>query len=160
MRISRLPGGHLKASDFTLPDQEAKLHSLSDYKGSWLILYFYPKDFTPGCTKEACSFRDSSNEFKKRGVKIVGISKDTVASHKKFAEKYKLKFPLLADTQHKVIEAYGAWGKKKFMGKQFQGTIRNSVLINPKGEIVKEYKNVNPIIHSSQILEDLDKLPQ
>ena len=145
----------MQAPDFKLPDQEGQNHSLSDYQGKWLVLYFYPKDFTPGCTKEACTFRDSNRGFGKRGVKIVGISKDTVASHKKFAEKYKLKFPLLSDTEHEVIEAYGAWGKKKFMGREFYGIIRSTVLINPKGEIVKEYKNVNPLVHSSEILKDL-----
>ena len=148
----------MQAPDFKLPDQEEQNHSLSDYQGKWLVLYFYPKDFTPGCTKEACSFRDSSQEFSQRGVNIVGISKDTVSSHKKFVEKYHLNFPLLADPEHKTIEEYGAWGKKKFMGREYAGTIRNTVLINPKGEIVKEYKNVNPMVHSSEILEDLDKL--
>lgn len=148
----------MKAPDFKLPDQDGKIHSLSDYKGKWLVLYFYPKDFTPGCTKEACSFRDSSREFTGKGVKIVGISKDSVASHKKFAEKYRLNFPILADPEHKTIEAYGAWGKKKFMGREFFGTLRSTFLINPKGEIVKEYKNVNPIVHSSEILKDLDRL--
>ena len=148
----------MKALNFSLPDQNGKIRSLSDYKGKWLLLYFYPKDFTPGCTKEACSFRDSFQEFKKRGVYIIGISKDTVSSHKKFAEKYKLKFPLLSDTDHKIIEKYGAWGKKNFMGREFVGTIRNSVLINPKGEIVKEYKKVNPMVHSDEILKDLDKV--
>ena len=133
------------APAFSLQDQEGKIHSLSDYKGKWLILYFYPKDNTPGCTKEACSFRDSSREFSKMGVKIVGISKDGVSSHKKFAEKYHLNFPLLSDPEHKTIEAFGAWGRSTF-------------LISPKGEIVKEYKNVNPIVHSSEILEDLEKL--
>ena len=147
----------MKAPDFKLPDQEGKNHSLSDYRGKWLVLYFYPKDFTPGCTKEACAFRDARQEFDKRGVKIVGISKDTVALHKKFAEKYRLNFPLLADHEHQVIEAYGAWGKKKFMGREFFGILRSTFLINPKGEIVKEYKNVNPITHSSEILRDLEK---
>ena len=147
----------MKAPDFKLPDQEGKNHSLSDYLGWWLVLYFYPKDFTPGCTKEACAFRDASQEFDKRGVKIVGISKDTVALHKKFAEKYHLNFPLLADPEHQVIEAYGAWGKKKFMGREFFGILRSTFLINPKGEIVKEYKDVNPITHSAEILQDLEK---
>ena len=146
------------APAFSLPDQEGKNHKLAKYQGRWLVLYFYPKDFTPGCTKEACSFRDSSREFSKRGVNIVGISKDSVASHKKFAEKYHLNFPLLADPAHQTIEAFGSWGKKKFMGREFFGTIRSTFLINPEGEVVKEYKNVNPIIHSSEILEDLDKL--
>lgn len=121
------------------------------------MVYFYPKDFTPGCTKEACSFRDSSREFTGKGVEIVGISKDSVASHKKFAEKYRLNFPLLADPEHKVIEAYGAWGKKKFMGREFFGTLRSTFLINSEGEIVKEYKSVNPLTHTSQILEDLGR---
>ena len=147
----------MQAPDFKLPDQEGKNHSLSDYRGKWLVLYFYPKDFTPGCTKEACAFRDARQEFDKRGVKIVGISKDTVALHKKFAEKYRLNFPLLADHEHQVIEAYGAWGKKKFMGREFFGILRSTFLINPKGEIVKEYKDVNPITHSSEILQDLEK---
>ena len=148
----------MQAPDFKLSDQDGKIHSLSDYQGKWLVIYFYPKDFTPGCTKEACSFRDSDREFSKMGVNIVGISKDDVSSHKKFTEKYHLNFPLLADPEHKTIEAYGAWGKKKFLGREFFGTIRSTFLISPEGEIVKEYKNVNPIIHSSEILEDLDKL--
>ncbi|MEK7112571.1 MAG: thioredoxin-dependent thiol peroxidase [Patescibacteria group bacterium] len=148
----------MKAPDFNLPDQEGKLHSLSDYKGKWLILYFYPKDFTPVCTKEDCSFRDGSQEFAGRGVGTIGISKDTVASHKKFAEKYKLNFPILSDPEHKVIEAYGAWGKKNFMGREYYGTIRNTVLINPEGEIVKEYKKVNPLTHTHQILASIDKI--
>src|SRR3990167_1888501 len=119
----------MQAPDFKLPDQEGQNHSLSDYQGKWLVLYFYPKDFTPGCTKEACAFRDISQEFDKKRVKIIGISKDTVALHKKFAEKYRLNFPLLADPKHQVIEAYGAWGKKKFMGREFFGTLRNTFLI-------------------------------
>src|SRR6185369_13262442 len=124
----------MKAPKFSLPDQDNKTHSLDDYKGRWLIVYFYPKDDTPGCTKEACSFRDNRQEFVKRGVAFVGISKDTVSSHKKFAEKFHLDFPLLSDPTHEIIEAYGAWGKKKFMGREFIGTIRNTVLINPQGE--------------------------
>ena len=148
----------MKATKFRLPDQEGKLRSLSDYKGKWLIVYFYPRDFTPGCTREACSFRDTSRDFSKRGVNIIGISKDSVASHKKFAEKYRLYFPLLSDPEHKVIEAYGAWGKKNFMGREFDGTLRNTVLINPKGEIVKVYQKVNPLTHSSQIIKELPKL--
>ncbi len=148
----------MKAPEFSLPDQDNKLHALSDYLGKWLIVYFYPKDDTPGCTKEACNFRDSKHEITKRGVAIDGISKDSVASHKKFAEKYTLDFPLLSDPEHKVIEAYGAWGKKKFMGREFTGTIRNTVLINPKGEIEKEYKNVNPLSHAAELIADLDSL--
>jgi len=148
----------MKAPNFSLSDQNGKSHSLSGYKGKWIIIYFYPKDFTPGCTKEACGFRDKGSEFKKRGVSLVGISKDSVVSHKKFAEKYNLNFSLLSDPEHKVIEAYGAWAKKKFMGREYYGILRSTFIINPKGEIVKEYKNVNPLIHSSEILEDLTRL--
>ena len=134
------------------------MHSLAGYKGRWLIVYFYPRDDTPGCTKEACSFRDASADFKKLGVAVVGISKDTVVSHKKFEQKHKLNFTLLADPEHKVIEAYGAWGKKKFMGREYDGTLRNTYLVNPKGEIVRTYEKVNPLTHSTQILEDLKNL--
>lgn len=148
----------MKAPTFSLPDQNNKIHTLDDYKGQWLIVYFYPKDDTPGCTKEACSLQDNKTEFTKRGVSIVGISKDSVASHKKFADKYYLDFPLLSDPEHQIIDSYGAWGKKKFMGKEFTGTIRNTVLINPQGEIQKEYKNVNPLSHADELLKDLDVL--
>lgn len=136
----------MKALNFFLPDQDGKLQSLADYKGKWLVIYFYPKDDTPGCTKEACSFRDNSEEFRKRGVAIVGISKDTVESHKKFAEKFHLTFPILADPERKTIEAYGAWGK---------GTLRNTYLINPKGNIVKTYEKVNPLTHVGQVISDV-----
>src|SRR3989344_6248561 len=132
----------MKAPDFTLPDQDGKIHSLLDFRGKWLIVYFYPKDDTPGCTKEACAFRDSLEEFKKKGVAIVGISKDTVASHKKFADKFSLPFPVLADPERKTIGAYGAWGKKSFAGREYMGTLRNTYLINPKGDIVKTYEKV------------------
>ncbi len=136
----------MKAPDFTLPDQDGKLHSLSEYKGKWLVVYFYPKDDTPGCTKEACAFRDNIEEFRKRGVTIVGISKDSVESHKKFADKFHLPFPILADPEHKTIESYGAWGK---------GTLRNTYLVSPDGEIVKTYEKVDPSLHVTQILKDI-----
>jgi thioredoxin-dependent peroxiredoxin len=148
----------MNAYNFDLQDQNGKTHKLSDYEGKWVIVYFYPKDDTPGCTKEACSFRDASSEYKKRGVEIIGISKDSVASHKKFADKFLLNFTLLSDPEHTVIEKYGAWGQKKFMGRAYDGILRNTVLINPKGEIVKEYTSVNPLTHSDQILKDLDIL--
>jgi len=148
----------MKAKDFNLLDQNGDYHKLSEYAGKWLLLYFYPKDDTPGCTKEACNFRDAINEFAKRGVTIIGISKDSVDSHKKFADKYKLNFTLLSDPEHLAIESYGAWGTKKFMGKEFTGTHRNSYLINPSGEIAKAYENVNPLTHFTQILTDLDQL--
>lgn len=145
----------MKAKDFELPDQFGKLHKLSDYEGKWVILYFYPKDDTPGCTKEACNFRDSIDKFTKMGVVILGVSKDSVESHKKFADKYHLNFTILSDESKEVIKEYKSWGVKKFMGREFEGTVRNTYLINPKGEIVKFYKKVNPLTHSEQILKDL-----
>lgn len=148
----------MKAPKFSLPDQDNTIHSLDDYKGKWLVVYFYPKDDTPGCTKEACSLRDNKKEFAKHSVSILGVSKDTVASHKKFAQKYHLDFPLLSDTDHKVIEAYNSWGVKKMFGREFTGIIRNTFLINPQGEIEKEYKDVNPLTHADELLKDLDKL--
>ena len=148
----------MKAPSFTLPDQDGKLHSLDEYKGKWLVLYFYPKDNTAGCTKEACNFRDSRQPFAKRGVAIVGISKDSVESHQKFAQEHQLNFTLLADPNHKVIESYGSWVMKNFLGKEYEATARNTFLINPEGEIVKEYKNVNPLMHVREILKDLDQL--
>lgn len=148
----------MKAPSFSLSDSEGKVHSLSDYKGKWLIIYFYPRDNTPGCTKEACSFRDTVKDFAKLGVSIIGISKDSVSSHKKFSTKYKLSFPLLSDTSTDVIKAFGSWGKKKFMGKEFEGTLRNTYLINPQQEIVKVYEKVDPVIHIGAILKDLKSL--
>lgn len=148
----------MKAHNFALADQTGKIHKLYDYFGHWVVLYFYPKDNTPGCTKEACSFRDAYSEYQKRGVEIIGISKDSVASHKKFADKFSLSFTLLSDPDHQIIEKFGAWGKKKFLGKEYDGIFRNTVLINPKGEIVKEYKSVNPLTHSDEILKDLQDL--
>lgn len=148
----------MKAPTFTLPDQNGKMHSLSDYAGKWLVLYFYPKDGTPGCTLEACAFRDASTDFKSIGAEIVGISKDSVTSHKKFEEKHSLNFPILSDESHKVIEAYDSWNPKKFWGKEFLGVERNTFLINPVGEIAKEYKNVNPLTHTAEIISDIKQL--
>ncbi len=143
----------MKAPDFSLVDQMGKTHNLSDYKGKWLLLYFYPKDDTPGCTKEACSFRDLNSDFMKKGIAVLGVSKDNLNSHKKFATKYKLNFPILSDPTHQVIEAYGAWGTKKFMGKEYEGILRNSYLINPEGEIVKSYIGVDPSAHAEEVLQ-------
>ena len=145
----------MKAIDFSLPDQNGKVHSLSSYKGSWVLLYFYPKDDTPGCTKEACGFRDSLNDLKKHNVFVLGVSADSVSSHQKFAKKYNLNFPLLSDEKKEIIKAYGAFGKKKFMGKEFEGILRISFLINPEGEIVKKYDKVKPEVHAKEVLEDI-----
>lgn len=148
----------MKAQDFSLPDQDNKFHSLKDYEGKWVVLYFYPKDDTPGCTTEACSFRDNIKILQDLGVVVLGISKDSVLSHKKFAQKYHLNFPLLADITAETIKAYSAWGKKKFMGKEFEGILRTTYLINPDGEIAKVYEKVDPLNHADLILSDLQTL--
>ena len=145
----------MKVIDFHLPDENNVIHTLSQYKGSWVILYFYPKDDTPGCTKEACNFRDTLSELKKFGVVIFGVSKDTVASHKKFKEKYHLNFSLLSDPSKEIIQAYNAWGEKKFLGKKFEGTLRKTYLIDPNGEIKKIYENVSPSEHAKELLADI-----
>lgn len=146
------------AKDFTLPDQDGIMRSLHDYRGKWVVLYFYPKDDTPGCTKEACNFRDSFHNLEKLGVVILGVSKDSVASHKKFATKYNLTFPLLSDPNHELIEQYSAWGEKRFMGRLFLGILRMTYLINPGGEIVKVYEKVNPTVHAGEIMADIQEL--
>lgn len=147
----------MKAKNFALPDQNNSTHTLKQYRGKWVVLYFYPKDDTPGCTIEACKFRDSFKELQQLGVVLLGISKDSVASHKKFAEKYHLNFPILSDESKETIQAYDAWGVKKFLGKQFEGTLRKTYLINPDGDIKKVYNNVNPTIHAGEILRDVAK---
>lgn len=144
------------APDFNLPDQDGNMHQLIDWVGKWLVLYFYPKDDTPGCTAEACSFRDARDAIAEYGnAHVVGISKDSVTAHKKFEQKHQLNFTLLSDESHKTIEAYGAWGPKKFMGKSYIGISRNTYIINPEGKIAKEYTDVNPKTHVSEIINDL-----
>ncbi len=148
----------MQLPNFTLPDQSDVMHTAQQYLGSWLVVYTYPKDDTPGCTAQACQFRDLSEDFTKRGVKILGVSADSQKSHDAFATKYQLRFPLLADSQHTLIEQLGAWGPKKLFGKEFLGVKRDTFLINPQGKIVKEYKNVNPLTNPSAVLHDLDEL--
>jgi len=148
----------MKAPDFTLQDQFDKTRSLKDYAGKWVVLYFYPKDDTPGCTKEACSFRDEFKEIEGAGAVVLGVSKDSVKSHAKFAEKYNLNFPLLADTELETMKAYNAYGLKKFMGREFEGTLRKTFIISPDGEIAKEYPKVTPKDHAVQIINDLQEL--
>ncbi|MCA9349277.1 thioredoxin-dependent thiol peroxidase [Candidatus Saccharibacteria bacterium] len=148
----------MKAPDFNLPDQNGQTHQLSDYAGKWLVVYFYPKDSTPGCTVEACAFRDGRDELLARGVEVVGISKDSVASHAKFADKHELNFTLLSDESATTIQAYGAWAEKSMFGKKYMGILRNTYLINPEGEVVKTYKKVSPKDHYRQILTDLEQL--
>lgn len=149
------------APDFSLPDQDEAVHSLVDYAGRWLVLYFYPKDDTPGCTTEACNFRDAREVIAQLGnAEVVGISKDTVKSHRKFLDKYHLNFTLLSDPEHKVIEAYDSWKPKRFMGRDYIGTMRNTFIISPEGQIVKEYIGVDPKMHAAQIINDLRMLQQ
>ncbi|MBI4973205.1 thioredoxin-dependent thiol peroxidase [Candidatus Roizmanbacteria bacterium] len=145
----------MKAVNFSLPDQNNKIHTLADYKGQWVVVYFYPRDDTPGCTKEACGFRDKSQPYKDQNIVILGISKDSVASHKKFAEKYHLTFPLLSDESKDTIKAYDAWGEKKFLGKTFEGVLRKTFLIDPEGEIRKTYDKVDVLNHAETILQDI-----
>ncbi|MEM5811859.1 MAG: thioredoxin-dependent thiol peroxidase [Candidatus Aenigmatarchaeota archaeon] len=147
-----------KAPNFNLKDQNGKVHKLSDYKGKWVLIYFYPKDNTPGCTKEACAIRDNFLEFRNLKLKVLGISTDSVESHKKFAERYNLPFPLLADTKKEVVKRYGVLVKKKVATREHEGVLRTSFLINPQGKIVKIYKNVKPEIHAEEVLNDLNAL--
>lgn len=149
---------NMKAINFSLPDQNNKVHNLTDYKGKWVVIYFYPHDDTPGCTKEACGFRDKSQPFKEQNIIILGISKDSVDSHKKFAEKYHLTFPLLSDESKETIKAYGAWGEKKFLGKTFEGILRKTYLIDPTGEIRKTYDKVDVLNHADTILQDIKRV--
>lgn len=150
-----IPSVGTKAPTFSLKDQDGILRSLHDYAGSWLLVYFYPKDDTPGCTKEACAIRDADPDLSALGAHVVGISADTVESHKKFVEKYNLTFPLLADTSREVCENYGVWGKKKFMGSEYEGIMRTSFLVDPDGVIQKVYENVKPEVHAAEVLADL-----
>ena len=145
------------APDFTLQDQSGKAHSLADYKGKWLILYFYPKDDTPGCTTEACSLRDAATDLSELDAEIVGISADDAASHGKFIAKHHLNFTLLSDPTKAVIENYGAWGKKMF-GKE--GILRKTFIINPHGEVVKVYGRVTPLGHGEQVTAELKRLKE
>jgi peroxiredoxin Q/BCP len=144
-----------KAPVFSLYDQDNKLQSLGDYKGKKVLLYFYPKDDTPGCTTEACNFRDGYKELQKMGLVVLGVSADSIKSHKKFAEKYKLPFSLLSDEDKKVCEAYGVWGKKKFMGREYMGIMRMSFLINEEGIIEKVYTKVDVKKHKEEVQGDI-----
>ncbi len=142
------------APNFNLQDQSGNAHELADYRGKWLVLYFYPKDDTPGCTTEACEFRDNIFAFKKLNSQIVGISLDDESSHKDFAEKYSLPFPLLADTGQKVATAYGVLGK--MVGMSYAK--RETFLIDPEGRIARHYPKVSPKSHSEEVLADLERL--
>ena len=144
---------NIPAPDFSLEDETGKTRTLSEFKGKPVVLYFYPKDDTPGCTTEACSFRDDYSTYSESGVVILGVSPDTVKSHAKFKEKYNLPFTLLADADHKVCDQYGAWGPKKFMGKEYEGVLRTTYLIGADGNILQVFPNVKPAGHSGQVLQ-------
>ncbi|MCE1255451.1 MAG: thioredoxin-dependent thiol peroxidase [Anaerolineae bacterium] len=143
------------APDFNLLDEQGINHSLSSYRGQPVILYFYPKDDTPGCTTEACNFRDDYAVYREAGVVILGVSPDSPKSHAKFKEKYHLPFSLLADEDHSVCEMYGAWGKKQMMGKEYDGVLRTTYVINGEGLVQKVFKDVKPAEHSQEVLAAL-----
>ena len=141
------------APDFTLKDANGEAVRLKDLRGQKVVLYFYPKDDTPGCTKEACSFRDAFGAYKKRNIKVLGVSLDSEASHKKFANKYKLPFTLLADPDHAIADAYGVYGQKKFMGRTYMGVKRMTFLIDEKGKVKKVFEKVKPEEHAQEVLD-------
>jgi peroxiredoxin Q/BCP len=152
-----IPAGEY-APTFTLKDESETLRSLSDYRGRPVVLYFYPKDDTPGCTTEACNFRDDYSQYETAGVEILGVSPDSPRSHSKFKKKFELPFTLLADTDRVVSQAYGVWGPKKMMGREYEGVHRTTFLIGPDGRIVKVFENVRPADHSAEILAAFDEL--
>jgi peroxiredoxin Q/BCP len=141
-----------KAPDFAVTDQSGKTVRLKDLRGKKVVLYFYPKDDTPGCTKEACSFRDSFAQFKKRGIEVFGVSLDSEKSHQKFIDKFSLPFRLLADTDRKLSEGFGTYGEKKFMGRTYMGNHRMTFLIDEKGKIKKIFSKVKPEEHAEEVL--------
>lgn len=145
-----------KAPDFNATDQQGQPVSLSGLKGYKVILYFYPKDDTPGCTAEACNLRDNYSELLDKGFKVIGVSADSVKSHQKFTEKYELPFPLIPDTEKTIIKAYGAWGPKKFMGREYEGIHRMTFVISEDGTILKIFDKVNTKDHTEQILAEMN----
>lgn len=143
------------APDFELADQSGKTHRLADYRGRWVVLYFYPKDDTPGCTKEACAFRDNLARFSKRKAAVLGVSPDSVESHQKFAGKFKLPFPLLADPDKTVCQAYGVWQEKVNYGRKYMGVVRTTYLIDPEGKVSHVWPKVKVAGHEVQVLSAL-----
>lgn len=150
-----MPTLHQPAPSFELPDQNGKFHRLEDYRGQKVLLYFYPKDDTPGCTVEAQCFRDRLNELKAKGVQVLGVSADSVKSHQRFVKKFSLNFPLLADSETTVCQAYGVWKEKSMFGKKFMGIQRDSFLIDEQGRLVQHYENVDPATHVDQVMAEL-----
>lgn len=146
-----------QAPEFSLQDETGTVHKLSDYRGASLVLYFYPRDDTPGCTTEACNFRDDYSAYQEAGVTILGVSPDTPKAHAKFKAKYDLPFTLLADTDHKVCELYGVWGRRKSRstGREYDGVFRTTFLIDAEGQITKVFEKVRPADHSTEVLDAL-----
>ena len=143
------------APDFSLADEKGVTHTLSEFRGKYVVLYFYPKDDTPGCTTEACNFRDDYSAYEKAGAVILGVSPDSSKSHTKFKQKFHLPYTLLADEGHKVCDLYGVWGPKKFMGREYDGVYRTTFVIGPDGNIAKVFENVKPDGHSQEVLAAL-----
>ena len=156
--MSAIPSIDRSAPEFSLLDQNGHPCALADFLGKWVVLYFYPKDDTPGCTKEACGFRDGFARFKQAGIVVLGVSADSVKKHAKFVEKYELPFLLLADENRVVVEQYGVWAKKKFMGREYMGILRTTFLIDPAGKIAKIYENVKPEGHAEEVLAEVLRL--
>ena len=146
----------MPAPDFELLDDTNVPRKLSDFRGRNVVLYFYPADDTPGCTKEACNFRDDYSAYERADITILGVSPDTVKSHVKFKQKFQLPFPVLADEGHKVCDLYGVWGPKKFVGKEYEGVLRTTFLIDRDGNILKIFEQVRPAQHSTEVLAALD----
>ena len=144
-----------KAPDFKLPDQNGTMRTLKEFRGQKVVLYFYPRDMTSGCTKQACAFGDLYPQFQEAGAVVIGVSKDTVASHKKFEEKYDLPFVLLSDTEKEVLQAYDVWQEKKLYGKVSMGVLRTTYLIDEKGKIIKAFGKVKAAENPAQMLEEL-----
>lgn len=157
-----VPKLRLKEGDpapaFEALTQDGRVVSLNDFKGRYVVLYFYPRDHTPGCTREACGFRDAFEQLRRRGAVVLGVSVDDVASHRRFADKHALPFPLLADPDRRIVRAYGVWGRKTFLGRSFEGTHRVTFLIGPEGRIRKIWPRVKPDTHAAEVLEALDSL--
>jgi peroxiredoxin Q/BCP len=146
------------APDFQAVDDTGTMRRLSEFRGKVVILYFYPADDTPGCTKEACNFRDDYSDYQKAGVTILGVSPDSVNSHIKFKAKYQLPFPLIVDEGHKICDTYGVWGLKKLAGREYEGVLRTTFLINKQGNIAHVFENVRPAEHSTEVLKELQTI--
>lgn len=144
-----------KVPEFVAFDEKGVGQTPRNYRGKWLLIYFYPKDDTPGCTKEACAIRDAWKEFKKANIAVLGASVQSAKSHQRFVEKYELPFPLIVDEEKKIVTLFGVWRKKKFMGREYMGVVRMSFLIDPKGKVAKIYEQVKPEEHAKEILKDV-----